>query len=319
MPISRFVVELIAAAAMVIAAGAACGEDYPSKPIRMLTSEPGGGSDFVARLIAQGLSGIIGQRVVVDNRGIVAAEISARAQPDGYTLLLYGSPLWLSPFMRDNLPFDPVKDFAPITLAVSTPNIVAVHPSVPAKSIEELIAFARARPGELNYSSSSTGSTQHLGAELFKAMAGVNIVRVSYKGSGPALNAIIAGQVQLMFPSAGSVMQHVKSGRLRALAVTTAQPSVLVPGLPTVSASGLPGYESVSPFGIFAPAKCPAVLIARLNHELVRVLSSAETREKFFNAGVETVGSSPAQLAATMNSEMAKWGKLIRDAGIREQ
>lgn len=318
MRLLRVVAPIFPVALAVLAVGAACGDDYPSRPIRMVTSEPGGGSDFVARLIAQGLSGTMSQRVVVDNRGIIAAEIAARAAPDGYTVLLYGSPLWLSPFMRRNLPFDPVKDFSPITLAVSTPNILVVHPSVPATSVRELIAYAKARAGELNYSSASTGSTQHLAAELFKTMAGVDIARVPYKGSGPALTAVLGGQVQLMFPSAGSAAQHVKSGRLRALAVTSARPSDLVPGLPTLAAS-LPGYESASPFGIFAPAKTPAMLIERLNREIVRVLESADVKERFFNSGVETVGSSPAQLAAAVKSEMAKWGKLIRDAGIHEE
>ncbi len=314
----RAVAGLLALASAVAGASAALPSDYPSKPIRMVTSEPGGGSDFVARLIAQGIAVGFNQRVVVDNRGIVAAEIAAKAASDGYTLLLYGSPLWLSPFLRDNLPFDPVRDFAPITLAVSTPNILVVHPSVAAHSVKELISLAQAKPGELNYSSASTGSTQHLAAELFKSMAGVNIVRVPYKGSGPALIAVLGGQVQLMFPSAGSAAQHIRSGRLRALAVTSAAPSKLVPDLPTVAAA-VPGYESASPFGVFAPAKTPAALIERLHFEIVRALNIPEIRERFFSSGVETVGGSPEELAAMVKSEMAKWGKVIRDAGIRDE
>ncbi len=294
-------------------------QNYPDKPIRMLTSEAGGGSDFVARLVAQGMGMHLGQRVVVDNRGIVSADIAAHAPADGYTLILYGSPLWLSPFLRAQLPYDPVRDYAPVSIVVSTPNVVVVHPGVPVQTITELIALARAKPGALNYSSASTGSTQHLAAELFKSMAGADVVRIPYKGSGPALNAVIAGQVQLMFPSAGSVTQHVKAGRLRALAVTTAHPSALVPGLPTVAESGLPGYESVSPFGVFAPLKTPQAIVARLNRSIVDGLNDAEIKSRFFNAGVETVGSTPAQLAAMLQSEMAKWGKLIRDAGIREE
>lgn len=294
-------------------------QNYPDKPIRMLTSEAGGGSDFVARLVAQGMGMHLGQRVVVDNRGIVSADIAAHAPADGYTLILYGSPLWLSPFLRAQLPYDPVRDYAPVSLVVSTPNVVVVHPGVPVQTITELIALARAKPGALNYSSASTGSTQHLAAELFKSMAGADVVRIPYKGSGPALNAVIAGQVQLMFPSAGSVTQHVKAGRLRALAVTTAHPSALVPGLPTVAESGLPGYESVSPFGVFAPLKTPQAIVARLNRSIVDGLNDAEIKSRFFNAGVETVGSTPAQLAAMLQSEMAKWGKLIREAGIREE
>jgi tripartite-type tricarboxylate transporter receptor subunit TctC len=285
----------------------------------MLTSEAGGGSDFVARLVAQGMGAHLGQRVVVDNRGMISAEIAKHAAPDGYTLILYGSPLWLSPFLREKLPYDPVRDYAPVSLVVSTPNVVVVHPGVAAQTISELVALAKTKPGTLNYSSASTGSTQHLAAELFKSMAGVNIVRIPYKGSGPALNAVIAGQVQLMFPSAGSATQHVKAGRLRALAVTTAQPSALVPGLPTVAESGLPGYESVSPFGIFAPSKTPDAIIVRLNRDIVRGLSDSEIKTRFNGAGVETVGSTPAELGAMVKSEMAKWGKLIREAGIREE
>ncbi len=308
---------IIAAALIMFSAHAPAA--YPDKPIRMLTSEAGGGSDFVARLVAAGMSVFLGQRVVIDNRGLIAAEIALHAQADGYTIMLLGSPLWLSPFLRAQSPYDPVRDFAPVSIIVSTPNIVVVHPAVAAQSITELLALARAKPGALNYSAGSTGSTQHLAAELFKRMGNVDIVRIPYKGSGPALNAVIAAQVQLMFPSAGSVMQHVKAGRLRALAVTTAKPSALVPGLPTVAESGLPGYESTSPFGIFAPAKTPAAVIARLNRDIVRTLDEAETKARYFNAGVETVGSTPDELAALLKSEMAKWGKLIKEANIREE
>ena len=194
---------------------------------------------------------------------------------------------------------------------------MTVHPAVPAQSIAELLALARAKPGELNYSAGSTGSTQQLAAELFKRMGNVDIVRISYKGSGPALNAVIAGQVQLMFPSAGSVMQHVKAGRLRALAVTAAKPSALLPNLPTVAAAGLPGYESTSPFGVFAPAKTPAALIAQINRAIVRALDDADIKTRYFNAGVETVGSTPEELAALLTAEMAKWGRLIKESNIR--
>ena len=314
----RYFAWLLLVGMMVLAVGASFSQNYPNKPIRIVTTAPGSGNDLVARLIADGgLSESLGQPVIIDNRGIIAAEIALRAPPDGYTLLSYGSPLWISPLVR-NVPWDPVKDYAPITLTVNTPNLLVVHPSLPVKSVKELIALAKARPGELNYGSSSTGSTPHLAAELFKAMAGVDIVRIPYKGSGPALNALIGGQVQLMFPNAGAASPHAKSGKLRALAVSSAQPSALAPGLPTMAASGLPGYESSSPFGVFAPAKTPAALINRLNREIVRVLNNAQVKERLFNAGVEVVGSSPGELAATVKSEMAKWGKLIKDADIRE-
>jgi len=307
---------------MLLAAGSASGQSYPSKPIRLITAEAGGGNDFAARLIVQGLAGSLGQQMVVDNRGgaggIIAVELAARAQPDGYTLLLYANNIWLIPLLRSSVPYDPVRDFAPITWAAKSPNTVVVHPSLPVRSMEELIAYAKARPGELNYGSGGTGATTHLAVELFKSMTGVNIVRVPFKGNGPALNALIGGQVQLMFATAGAVAPHLKSGRLRALAVTSAQPSPLAPGLPTVAASGLPGYESISIYGVYAPARTPPAIVQRLNEVIVRVLGRAEVKEKFLASGVETVGSAPGDLAAIMKSEIARMGKVIRDAGLRE-
>lgn len=306
---------------MVLGVGAASGQDYPARPIRMVTSEPTGGADFAARLIAQGLSGSLGQQVMVENRGggIIAGEVVSRAQPDGYTLLVYGNTLWLLPLMRSNVPYDPLKDFAPITLATRAPTILVVHATVAANSIRELIALAKARPGVLNYPSGAAGGVSHLSGELFKAMAGIDIVRIPFKGTNPALNALLGGQVQLMFATSVAVAPHIKSGRLRALAVTSAEPSALVPGLPTLAASGLPGYESVAMFGVFAPAKTPATLISQLNREIVRVLNRAEVKERVFNAGSEAVGSSPEKFAAAMRAEIAKMGKVIRDAGIRDE
>lgn len=321
MPILRFVVWALSVGTMVLAAGAASGQSYPSKPIYIVTGTAGGASDFVARLVAQGMTGSVGQQVVVENQGsasgIMAAQTVARAPRDGYTLLAYGSPIWIMPFLQDNVPYDPVRDFAPVSLTVSSPNILAVHPSLPVTSVKELIALARARPGDLNYGAGASGGSPHLSAELFKTMARVNIVHVAYRGVGPALTALISGEVQIMFPSAGAAAPHLKSGRLRALAVTTARPSALFPALPTVAASGLPGYESVSVFGMFAPARTPATLINRLNQEIVRALHRKDVKERLFNSGIETVGSSPEEFAATIKSDMAKWGKLIKDAGIR--
>ncbi len=320
MLLRRIVLWVFSIAPMVLGADAACSQaHYPNKPIRIVTPGTGGGTDLTARMIAPGLSGSLGQQVVVDNRpsGVIAGGIASKAQPDGYTLLIGGSSHWLAPFMQDNLPFDPVRDFSAITLAVSMPNILVVHPSVAANSVKELIALAKSRPGELNYASALAGGTIHLAAELFKAMAGVNIVRVPYKGSGPALNDLIAGQVQVMFATAGSVAPHIKSGRLRALAVTTSQPSALAPGLPAVAAAGLPGYESVAMFGMFAPARTPATIISRLHQEIVGVLNKADVKQRFFNVGVETVGSSPEEFAAAVKSEIARMGKVIKSAGIR--
>ncbi len=316
----RLVVWSFSVGIMVSTAGMAAGQSYPNKAVRIVTAEPGGANDFMARVIAQGLTGNWGQQVVVENRGgnvAIAAEFVAKAPPDGYTLLLYGSVIWIAPLLRNDMPYDPVRDLSPITLPVSSPAMLVVHPSLPVKSVKELIALAKARPGELNIATGITGSTSHLAAELFKAMAGVKAVSISYRGNGPAFNALIGGQVHMMFPTAGVATPHRNSGRLRALAVTSAQPSALFPGLPTVAASGVPGYESVSIVGTFAPARTPEAIINRLNQEIVRVLNTTDVKDRFLKVGVETVGSSPEQLAAMVKSDMARMGKLIRDAGIR--
>ena len=317
MLIPRFVVWMFPAGMMVLGAAPVCGQDYPNKHIRVVTASTGGTLDFGARLIAQGMSGPLGQQVIVDNRGLMAAEITANAAPDGYTLVYYTSPLWLAPFLRANPGWDPVKDFAPISLTDRAPNVVVVHPSLPVKSVKELIALAKARPGKLNYAAASTGSSAHLAAELFKAMTGVDIVGIPYKGGGPSLNALIAGEVQMMFSPSGSSVPHIKSGKLRALAVTGAGRSPIFPELPTVAAVGLPGYESEAFVGMLAPAGTPAAIIKRLNQEIVQSLNRADVKQRFLSLGVETVGSSPQQFAARIKSEMAKWGKVIRDAGIR--
>ncbi len=320
MSISRYVPCLLAM--IVTSSGVAYGQNYPNKPVRIVTTEPGSGSDFVSRLIAQEMTGIWGQQVIVDNRGgasgAIAAELVAKSTPDGYTLILYGNPLWLLPLFRKNLPYDSVKDFAPITLAVKSPDIVVVHPSLPVKSIPELIALAKARPGELNYSSSATGGSTHVAPELFKSMAKVNIVRIAYRGVGAAVTALIGGEAQVMFSAPAAVVPHIKSERLRAIAVTSAEPSVLAPGLPTVAASGVPGYESIIIFGIFAPAKIPAELAGRLNHDIVRALNNAEMKEKFLKSGTEVVASSQKEFAAGVKSEMDSLSKVIKETGIRE-
>lgn len=322
MKFSRYIAVLLALG-VIAGAMAASGQDYPRKPIRLVTAEPGGGNDFAARLIVQGLGGSLGQPMIVDNRGgaggIIAADIVAKAQPDGYTLLLYANNIWIIPLLRSNTPFDVIRDFAPITWAAKSPNTVVVHPALPVKSVEDLIAHARARPGELNYGSGGSGSSTHLAVELLKSMAGVNIVRVPFRGNAPALNALFAGEVHLMIATAGTVAPHLKSGRLRALAVTSAQPSPLAPGLPTVAASGLPGYESIQIYGVFAPGRTSSVIVKRLHDEIVRVLGRADVKEKFLAAGVEPVGSTPQQLAATIRSEIARMSKVIKDAGIREE
>ena len=309
-------------ALITIGAGTAAGQNYPNKPVRIVTAEPGGGNDFAARMIMPGLAAGLGQPVIIENRGgasgAIAADTVAKAPPDGYSLLLYASGIWLIPFLRANVPYDPVRDLAPITLVAKSPNLVVVHPSLPVKSVKDLIALAKAKPGQLNYGTSPAGSSTHLAVELLKSMTGAKIVGVTYKATGPAINALIAGEVQLVFPSAAAVSPHIKSGKLRALAVTSAEPSALAPGLPTVAAT-VPGYEALQMYGVFAPAKSPDTVIRRLNQEIVRVLNQPEIKQKFLLSGTETIGNSPEEFAATIKSDMARMGKVIKDAGIREE
>jgi tripartite-type tricarboxylate transporter receptor subunit TctC len=323
MPQQRFILKTISICVMALVAGTSNSQDYPSKSIRIVTSEPGGGLDFAARVIAHGLTGSLGQSVIVENRGgaggVIAIETVAKAQPDGYTLLVFGSTIWLVPFLRDKVNYDPVRDFAPVTLAVSSPNIVVVNPSVAANSIKELIALAKAKPGALNYGSGALGASSHLSVELFKSIAGVNIVRVPYKGTGPALIGLSAGQVQVMFGTAGGSVPLIKAGKIRALAVTSPKPSAIFPDLPTVSASGLPGYESASLGTVFAPAKTPEARISRLQREIARYMQTPEAKDQLLKSNVEPIASTPQELAATMKNEMARLGKLIKDAGIREE
>jgi tripartite-type tricarboxylate transporter receptor subunit TctC len=304
-------------AAALCDAGAALAQAYPAKPVRIVVTGVGSGGDFAARLIAQGVSPALGQQIIVDNRGSgnLPAEIVSKSPPDGYTLCLSASPLWITPFLRPT-PYDPLRDFAPVTLVVTAPNILVVHPSLPARSVKELLALIRSRPGALNYATSGIGGSSFLSAELFRSMARADMVRVNYKSGGLAITELMSGEVQLYFANAGNVAPHMKSGRLRALAVTSAKPSALLPELPTVAAGGLPGYEVVSVQGIFAPARTPEAVIARLNQEIVSFLRRADVKEKFFAAGMEPLGSSPAALADTVRSEMGRLGKVIKAAGI---
>jgi len=303
--------------ALIFSAGTAFSQNFPQRPVRIVTVEPGSGQDISARLIARDLSARLGQPVVIDNRGVTAIGIVARAANDGYTMLYYGPALWLGPLLRKSSDYDPVRDFAPVTLAVTSPNVLVVHPGVPVKSVKELIALAKAKPGELNYGSGSVGSNSHLAAELFKALAGVNIVRVSYKGAGPALNDVIAGQIQMIIPSASSAVSHVQSGKVRALGVTSAQPSAVFPGVPAVAAS-VPGYESSAMTGMFAPAGTPASVINRLNRDVVQSLATAEVKERLLGVGIEVVASSTRELTVAIKGEMVRMEKVIRGAGIRE-
>ena len=296
-------------------------QQYPTRPIRMIAAEAGGANDIPARLVAQGLSTRLGQTVVVINRPgpALAGDMLAKSPPDGYTLMFYGSSIWLQPFLQEDISWDPIKDFAPITLSSSSPNVLVVNNNVPANSVQELIALARAKPGELNYGTASAGSGNHLAAELFKKMAGVNAVGIKYKGAASALSDMMAGRIQFMFPAAASVSGHIKTGKLRALAVTTLKPSPLGAGLPTVASSGLPGYESRQVHGIFATAGTQPAIIGRLNQDIVAYLGLADTKARFFDLGLETVGSSPEELAATVKTDMAVLGKLIKDLAIKAE
>jgi tripartite-type tricarboxylate transporter receptor subunit TctC len=314
---ARFPVGICMLGLTVMVAGAASAQNFPVKPIRVLTSEPGGGGDVMLRIMQPSLTSDFGQPIVIDNRPLaVSGEIVARALPDGYTLTVFGTTLWLGPLMQP-MRYDPLRDFAPITLMSTSPGVILVHPSLAVSSIKELIALAKAKPGVLNYGSGASGSTTHLGVELFKSMAGVDLVRITYKGAGPATNALISGEVQLMFSATTGVAAHIKSGRAKALAVTTAQRSALMPDLPTVSESGLPGYEAAFAFGMVTTAKTPAAIVNRLNQGVVQVLRRADIREKLLNTGTEVAGTSPQEFGAMMKSEIARMSKVIKDAGIR--
>ena len=255
--------------------------------------------------------------MILENRANVtlATEIAAKAPPDGYTMRAAGSSAWIFPLLA-KASYDMVRDFSPVSLLSREVNVLAVHPSVPVKSVKELISLVKAKPGALNYPSIAVGAPQHLGTELFKSMAGVNLVWIPYQGSAPAIIALIAGEVQVMISPLSSVAAHMKSGKIRVLAVTSVTPSVLAPGLPTV-ASDLPGFEVVGVFGIWTPAKTPQAIINRLNQEIVRVLNQPEVKERLLNVGIEVVGSSPEQFDSLIKSDLAIMGKVIKDAGIK--
>ncbi len=292
------------------------GQDYPSKPIRIYTSNIGGSNDMLSRMIAQGITGSMGQPVIVENRGgIIAAVSVAKTPPDGYNLLINAGTWYVASFLT-KLSYDPVKDFAPVTILTTTPNLLVVHPSLPVKTVKELVALARANPGQLNYGAGGVGGAGHLSAELFKSLAKVNIVNVQYKGSGRSVAALVAGEIQVIFSDYTPLEPHILSGKLKALAVTSDKPSVLFPKLPTVAAA-VPGYVSVASSGAFVPANTPRPIINRLNQEIVRFLRQPDTKEKVMKTGSEVVGSSPEDLAAWMNADMARWGKVIKDAGIK--
>jgi tripartite-type tricarboxylate transporter receptor subunit TctC len=296
---------------------------YPDKPLRLVAPFPPGGSvDLVGRHLAQRLSENLKQRVVVDNRpgagGGIGAALVAKATPDGYTLLLGGvSTHGINPTLYPDLPYDPVRDFAPICLLVTMPNVVVVNPALPLRSLSDLVAYARAHPGQVTYASSGNGTTLHLAGEMFMRAANIKMVHVPYRGGAPALADLLGGQVQVMFDNIPISLQMVRSGKLRALAVTGARRSPAVPDLPTVAESGYPGYAVISWQGLFAPAGTPAPIITKLNQEVRKVLLDQDLREQLSRDGIETAGNSPVELAAFVRAEIARWAKIVRDSGAK--
>src|SRR5688572_13104943 len=316
MKYSKLLIGLGGAALSVLAHAQTTGA-YPTRPVRIVVPQsPGASTDLTARLLAQKLSPVLGQTVIVDNRpgagSVIGTEVVAKATPDGHTLLVVASSLTLNPTLHRNLGHEPVRDFAPITQLSSFPNMITVHPTLPVKTVKELVAFAKAKPGALNYGSSGTATGTHLSGELFKHMTGTDMVHVPYKGGGAAIPALLGGQVHLGFPSLASVLAHVRAGKLRAIAVTTAKRSPVLPEIPTIAESGVPGYDHGPWNGFLAPAKTPRAIVARLNEETARILHSPDTKALFLAEGAEPVGDKPEAFAATIKSEIAKWAKVIQ-------
>jgi tripartite-type tricarboxylate transporter receptor subunit TctC len=279
----------------------------------------GGTGDFTGRLIGPHLTARLGQAVVIDNRpgGVIPGQIVKEAQPDGHTLMLTGAVTWLSPFMRASVPFDPVRDFAPVMLAIQSPNVLVIHPSLPARSVQELVMLAKQKPEALNMASSGIGNSNHLAGAIFSAMAGVDITVIPYKGAQLALNDVIGGRVQLMFATANASKGHMAAGKLRALGVTSAQPTKLMPELPTIASAGLPGYESAATIGLFTRAGTPPAVVGVLHREIAQFLKQPEISERLFKAGVDVVASTPQEFAAMIRTEMKVKGAIIQKAGIR--
>jgi tripartite-type tricarboxylate transporter receptor subunit TctC len=307
------------------AAGFAQAQTYPAKPLRLIvTFAAGGGADFVARTLAPRLGESLGQPVLVDNRpganGALGADLAAKAPPDGYTVLLGAAgTLVVSPHLGASLPFDPLKDLEPVSLAATSPFVVTLNPSVPANSIRELIALAKASPGKINYGTSGTGGAPQLATELFKSMTGTNMTHVPYKGLAPALTDLIGGQIQVVFADLGLVKGHIAGGKLKGLAITGAARSSAMPELPTVAEAGVPGYSAGTWYGILVPAGTPADIVGRLSSETRKVLALPDVKAAFGAQGIEPAGTAPAAFGAFMREESGKWSKLIQEAGIKAQ
>jgi tripartite-type tricarboxylate transporter receptor subunit TctC len=316
-----FNITLLVGAALV--AGVAHAQNYPVKAIRLVVPQPpGGGNDVIARMISQKLSVALKQQIAVDNRagagGLIGADVAAHSPADGYTLLLGNvATLAIIPNVQKKMPYDPLKDFAPVSLIASAPLLVVVHPSVPVHSIKQLVALARAKPGQLNYASNGVGSSTHLATEMFKMMTKTDLVHVPYKGLGPATTDLLSGQIQLMFSSAVAMMPHVQAKRLRAIAMTGAKRSTAIPDIPTVAESGVPDYESGSWYGILAPTGTPREIIDLLNREIVAAVRSADITDRLVAEAVIPVGNSPAEFAAHIQKEYTRIGNVIRSSGAK--
>ena len=309
----------------VTAVAAAAEPPYPVRPVRFIVPfAPGGSTDTLARTLAQRLSDAFGQQVVVDNRsggnGNIGTELVARALPDGHTIVLgYIANLGIGPSLYAKLPYDPVRDFAPVTQLAAAPNILVAHPSVPVKSVRELIAYAKANPQKVNYASAAVASLGHLAGELLNSSAGIHMQHVPYKGSGQAVIDLLAGQIQVMFSGMSSVMPHIKANKLRPLAVTGAQRSPAAPEVPTIAESGYPGFEASAWYGVLAPAGTPKAIVARLNAEILRVLKIPEVKERLENVGFEIVGGTPEAFAQYIRSEIEKWARVVKASGIKAE
>ena len=309
-------------AALLLAAPDVAQPNYPNKPIRLIVPfPPGGPNDILGRVVASTLTGQLGQQVVVDNRGgaggIIGAEIAARSAPDGHTLLLSGTAsMAINPGLHKKLPYDPLKDFAPISMLGTAPSLLTVHPSLAVKTVKDLIALAQAKPGKLNFVSAGHGTPPHLAGELFKSMTGISMVHVPYKGGGPALADLLAGQVELYFSGISSVLPFVKENRLRGVAVTSAKRTAVLPDTPTIAESGLPGFEVGNWYAVAAPAATSPAIIKRLNAEILTALTAPELKKRFFELAADPFGSTPEQLEAYNRSEITKWARAIKAAGI---
>ena len=301
-------------------AAAADADKYPNRVVRMTVGFTAGGAvDISARLVAQRLSEALGQQVIIDNRpgadGNIASEYVAKSAPDGHTLAYVSAGHTMNPSFRKSLPYHPVKDFAPVSLVATGTQVLVVNPALPVRNVKELVALARVRPGQINFASAGHGGPMHLAAELLKSMAHINIVHVPYKGGGLAINDVIAGQIEMTFIGAPVALPHVRSGRLRLLAVTTAKRMSTLPDVPTLAESGYPGYDVNASYSVLAPAATPAPIVSRLSTELAKVAHASDIRERFATLGIEPVGSTPEQLGSFMQNELAKWSKLAKSLG----